>query len=265
MGDANYEKDADRMIDFFSDLEGQYSQYGPDKGLISFCLHIFNIDQISDVGGLRDSYNDLRSIGFLISRSVDVEKQKEFKSIVMDGIDRVYMWLTSVYNHRVDKNDASLLFSNDAFSNHMMKSVSARVLRDDYFTFINTKHNLTNPSHVIAELDTDLAMSSGTDTLTIEDKNVVFGANRIPWTDREIIWTGNKQQLESRLNAKYRKAKDKRLIAIMKSSYITYGDNFLFKKIQIEEGALDKPNGFTVDKGEDGSGILLVVKKEVSK
>ena len=269
MKENQHIKDADKLIEFFGDLENEYQKFQGDKNLISFCLAILNVESLNDIAKVEAAISDLRSICLVISRDLSSDKEQEFNSVVRTGIDRIDMWLHAVRNHKIDSNDADALFCKDLDINRRVQNASKKILRDDYFDFILTGNGKFNIETMEAYQDKKIASQVPVDVLAVGD---VFGNgsyarvsfdNDVPWTEREVIWTGNELMMKSRLNAKYRKAKEKRLIGIMKSAYEKYGNAFLFRRILVKDKALDKPDGYEVVAGSKEDNAFLVVQRKL--
>ena len=262
MLDNPHIKDADKLISFFSDLNKQYKTIGSEGGLISFCLQVLNV-QSFNMKDIEDSLSDLRSICSIISRDLDNVKQEEFNRVVKRSLDKMDMWLHGVHNRKISPEDSELLFGeyeNVAFT---MNVASAKVLRDDYFNLQTYPENAGHSNALYTECDLadEDGYTTGDDYYIVEENGVTLAHNRIPWTKRNVLWTGNKIIFDQRVSAKYSKVAEKRLVAILKGLYEKIGNNVYNKLITIEEGALSKKDSYMVNCEKIGGTYKIAIVK----
>lgn len=231
------EKDAERMISFFKDLYGEYTRSSHAEGLVSFSLSILNVSTFN-ISEVESALSDLRSIVMMISRELNAEQLEEFNNVVVTGINKIDMWLHGVYNHKISMSDEELFFGKYSDVISVMNEASKRVLRDDYFKFDSDGTVGFNSGCVKCDIDSDECSKVASDYIFFEDGSLLCSKNTMPWIDREVFWVGTKAILESRLNGKYRKVRDKRIVAIMKSLYEKLGDAFINSNIHVEDLSL---------------------------
>lgn len=256
-------KDADKMIDFFMNAKTHYLSEYRDEGLISFCLGVFGISQF-DVKEIETSANDLRSIMMVISRELSEGKLEQFNSVVKDSVDKYEKWLYAVYNRRLpEESGEQILFSDCKDLTFFMNNVSQRKLVDSYFKLESDYTDTKQLPVVEVSLSKDSDCEDmATDYLKLEDGVIIFAVNEVPWTDRNKVWIGNKDNLNMILTSKFRKNKHKRLQAIIKEAYNKVGDELLFKTIIVEDKALDKADGYALEFNKDSSDKFIVIKRK---
>lgn len=261
MNENTHLEDADKLINFFVNIENQYLNFGKEKGLISFCLQVLNVESF-DIKQIESALCDLRSITMVISRNIDEVKQVEFNSVVKTGIDKIDMWLHGVYNHKIDFRDENVFFSDSNEVSSYLSKASKKVLRDDYFNLISAGNGVFNPNIVRTTIRDDGQESMETNLITVHEGVCYYGQNETPWTDRNRIWIGNEKNLNELLEAKYRKAHDKRLVAIIKNAYELLGSKLLFRCIDVEEDALKSEKSYACKFNSDDSYVALTIQKK---
>jgi len=238
-------EDADKLISFFSDTKKQYEKIGEGESLISFCLQVLNVPTF-DMKEIEAALSDLNSIIILVARELQGEKLERFNRVVKAEVDKMDMWLHGVYNHKISPDNAELLFGEYSDVSYVISMASKKVLRDDYFKLTSDgtgTFNIPVPQTSLAKED---GLDTGADYISGKDGYASILLNTVPWTDRNKIWTGNRKVFNERINGKYRKVKDKRLIAILKSLYEKIGDGILDTVITVEDGALKSDDSYNI-------------------
>ena len=260
MSDNTHVKDADELISFFSDMKRHYEMSHSEESLISFCLKVLNAESFN-MNDVESSISDLNSILSIISRDLSGERLEKFNSIVKVSVNKIDMWLHGVYNHKINPNDASLLFGDFEDVSYVMTMASKKILRDDYFAIKDYNGYGFNMHYDEYVLDEEEAIKTAHDCLYIENGVVGIINNNVPWTDRRVLWTGNKTIFNNRLNSKYRKVKDKRLVAILKSLYETIGDGIIDNVITIEKDSLASDKSYAIDCKKSGNRYSVEIRK----
>ena len=260
MSENTHVKDADELISFFSDFKGRYERCSSEKNLISFCLEVINVDNFN-MKDIESSLNDLNSILQIISRDLSGILLDRFNSIVKESVNKIDMWLHGVYNHKISPDNANLLFGDLKDVSYVMSMASKKVLRDDYFNIIDFNHYGFNNLITEYSFDEESSYTTPDNYLYVENGNMSCIKNIVPWTDRKVLWTGNKTIFNNRINSKYRKVKDRRLVAILKSLYETIGDGIIDNVITIEEGSLAKDNTYSIECKKHGTKYDVTIKK----
>lgn len=260
MSNNTHVKDADELISFFSDMKRHYEVSHSGESLISFCLKVLNTESFN-MKDIESSISDLNSILSIISRDLTGERLEKFNSIVKVSVNKIDMWLHGVYNHKINPNDSNLLFGDFKDVSYVMTMASKKILRDDYFAikgYSGYGFNMQREEYVF---DEDSGVDTAYDCLCVENGVSEIIRNNIPWTDRSVLWTGNKTLFNNRLNAKYRKVKDKRLVAILKSLYETIGDGIIDNVITIEKGSLTSDKSYSIDCKKSGNRYSVEIRK----
>ena len=254
-------KDADKLISFFSDTRKQYESQGGEKSLISFCLQVLNVPTF-DMKDIESALSDLNSIIILISRELSGEELERFNRTVKTEVDKIDMWLHGVYNHKISPDNAELLFGDYSDVSYAMSVASKKVLRDDYFDLQTEGTGQFSIGVITGTLDKEESKTTGADYICTYGNGAAFMYNEIPWTERNVIWMGNEKMFNERMNGKYRKVRDKRLIAILKGLYSKIGDALVNAMITVEDGSLQSEDSYqVVCKKNDG--IYSVTIKKV--
>ena len=252
-------EDADKMINFFSNIRANYESMGMGKGLVSFCLDILNVSSF-DMKLVESSLADLQSIMLVISRDLTGEHLSRFNSVVKEQVDKMDMWLHGVYNHKIAPTEEDLFFGDFEEVNAYMKLASKKVLRDDYFDVYEK-----NAYYMTAEMDDTseyTVKESATDEIGFYDGMLVVEENPLSWTQRNVIFTGNKQEFENKVTAKYASKHDKRLVMILKGLFESIGDAVFNKVIRVQEGSLKSDNSYRVNcKKLKSGGYDIVIEK----
>lgn len=254
-------KDADLLINFFSDIRGQYESLGARKGLVSFCLDVLGLESF-DIREVESACSDLRSIMLVISRELDEDKLVRFNTVVKQGIDKIDMWLHGVYNRKISENDAELLFGNSSAIEYEVSKASKKILRDDYFNLVTDYKDRISGMAGYAVLEEESKADNATDLIFVANGQLYVAENDMPWTDRNKVWIGNRRMLERIITSKYRKLKDKRLVEIIKKAYEVFGDLLLFKTVVIEKGSLDKDAKYEFKLNKSNPNEFLTVKRK---
>lgn len=260
MSNNTHVKDADELISFFSDMKRHYETSCSGESLISFCLKVLNTESFN-MNDIESSLSDLNSILSIISRDLSGERLEKFNSIVKVSVNKIDMWLHGVYNHKINPNDANLLFGDFEDVSYVMTMASKKVLRDDYFVTKGYSGYGFKLHYEEFVFDEDSGVNTAHDCICVENGVAEIINNNIPWTDRRLLWTGNKTIFNNRLNSKYRKVKDKRLVAILKSLYETIGDGIIDNVISIEEGSLTSDKSYSIDCKKSGNKYDVEIRK----
>ena len=254
-------EDADKIIGFFQRAPEIYRNSSCES-LISFCLQVFGLERY-DIAELDSAYNDLQTIIMLISREMDSQKGQEFNVIAKGFVNKYYKWLIATYNGQISDRMGDILFSDDLELNLAMFSDN-KILTPDYFQVISDYRGYPDVHFTRAQLSEEDSLELGCDVITV-DKNsggTVLVERGLPWTDCIRLWIGNQRNLETILNGKYRKAKDKRLKEIIKNAYEKFDDDLLYKTIYIEQGALDKKDSFKLDFNTKEDDCIFAIRKK---
>ena len=239
-------KDADKLISFFSDTRRQYESLSGEKSLISFCLGILNVPSF-DMKEIEAAISDLNSIIILVSRELNADKLEEFNRVVKTEVDKIDMWLHGVYNRKISPTDEALLFGAYSDVSSAISVASRKILRDDYFNLVTAGYGKFSLNESKGSIVDEEGKDTGSDYICASQGGISIMYNNVPWTERNVIWTGTREEFNNRVNAKYRRVKDKRLIAILKALQDKIGDDVYNILVTVEEGAL---------KSEDSSNIV---------
>lgn len=253
-------KDADKLISFFLDTRGQYKSLGGEKSLISFCLGILNVPSF-DMKEIEGALSDLNSIIILVSRELSGGKLERFNRVVKTEVDKIDMWLHGVYNHKISPTDEALLFGEYSDVSSAMSVASRKVLRDDYFNLITDGYGKFTLGEARGSLIDEEGVDTGADYICAMNGGISIMNNNIPWTERNVIWTGSREVFNNRLNAKYRRVKDKRLIAILKGLQDKIGDSVYNTMIKVEDGALKSEDSYNVMCRKSCKGYSITIKR----
>ena len=259
---VNRSADAQKLINFFENDRDIFNNSGLGVDIVSFCAGVFNIDRL-DIQELDNANNDLMSILMIISRDLNVDVAERFNKVVMTAVPFYYNWLKGVIKGMISVDDLDVLFTRDTKATTEVHTLARYELTMNYFGLNSDASGFKVNTHFDVGLVEEERKTIAVDVLIPdEEQNILCITNDMPWTDRNAIWTGDRRYLSDILNAKYRKKRDQRLIEIMRNLYSRIGDKMLFRIIEVEDKAIDKPDSFGLRLHSDDDQTILTIYKK---
>lgn len=263
-------EDADKVMNYFNNFDERRAEYGADKSLFEFFCHTLNCKPVRNWDVVGSAVEDFKTVMMSIKRSVTPEKRQELSESTDERINNMYDWLELYCTNRLNIDDEDKFYGSRVGIQAYKKAVSTmskKTLNDEYLGLnMETLTSMIPGYTKVADMDNPNRenASQALTTIGITTEHTVYLTEpTVGWIDTGMLWLGDKDLIQTRLNMKRLPVRGQRLQEIIKQLYSKFGDEIQHRFIRIEEGALTKKDNYTIELTPEDDVILTVKLRNV--